>query len=59
MVGWQDVVLRCWTLLCGLDGNLSVVGNEDWADRNAVLVQLSMAIVARLAGRWIHLREVL
>ena len=39
----------------GYGGNLD---DEDMAGRNAVLVQLSVAIEARLAGRWIHLREV-
>ena len=40
----------------GYGGNLD---DEDMAGRDAVLVQLSVAIVARLAGRWIHLWEVL
>ena len=57
--GWEGVF---WVSLGGRWNSLHGVvhfDNEDLAGRVPGVEQLSVAIVARLAGRWIHLREVL
>ena len=54
---WQDEVLDTPVDTGhsgGYDGNLD---DEDRAGRNSGLVHRYVAIVARLAGRWIHLVE--